>query len=381
MSDAPTTSAPQGAAVPAAEGSAPEASAEEASTGNFAARKRASLEKLRAKAPVRERAEPETSADDDGDVPELGDLSDEDIAALSDGRRAAPKTPKAAGDTIMIGGVEVPVSALSELPDDVLRKIKRKVWSDGGEREVSLAEALEAVPQADGWQRRQWEAAQQRKQLAAIVQRMHDDPVGAMTQVLGSSDAVYAKIMEQLEYDGLPPKERARIDEERRLRQRAARADEYERREQEQQTRAAVERSKATYTASMESALKAAGVPVTQYAIRRMAHAIGAEMDEGILSGEPSPADFARAAKLAAKEYEEERAAWLDGDGEALIAHLGEERARKVARAFAQRMRAAQKTPERRPTPGAAPRSSPAERPKSWEEFFAERDRRLGIRR
>lgn len=329
-----------------------------------------------AKPPV-PRAKTPAAANDNG-----GESDAQLLASLADD--AAPGEP-----TVSIGGHDIPVSALQDLPDDVLRQIKRKIKSGDFEREVSLADALAAVPRVDHVQKRLWEAAQQEKRLEQIAQRMGSDPVGsymALHEVDRATaiDSLSRQLVEQLERDAMPPQERAELDRRAELERKAARADEYERAEQERTLRAEEQQAAKTLRPKLEGALKQAGAPASAYTVQRLAAVVHAAMQEGVIRGAPSDADLAWAADRVATELGAERTAHLgDADGDDLIARVGEETARKIARAYAKRVSKAQPAVRREVANdnGQARARRAAGTKPTWDEFFAERDRRAGIKR
>jgi hypothetical protein len=369
MSDATTTTA------------AAEATPQTITPGEL---RRAALEGRKA------RQEPQTTTD----VVQQHAGAQEAAARQDDGLDAEALEALTANDgtseeTITIGGVEVPVSALTDLPDDVLRKIKRKVKAAGQEREVSLIEALEAVPKAEGWQRRMWEASQREKQLEALASRMAEDPIEAFAKLRGVTrsqalDALGSQLLADLDYESLPPAERAKRDRERELERKAALADELMRRQDEERAKVETERAQKTALATLRTAFQAHGVAETPYAIRRVASIVLDATEAGVIKGDPTASDLEWAAQEVAREQREERESYLspDADGEALIARVGEDRARRIAQAYAARVRAKQSPVTREaPAPGKPRQQAQQQRPSTWDEWQRQADRRQGIRR
>lgn len=287
-------------------------------------------------------------------------------------------------ETITIGGVEVPVAALSDLSDDVLRRIKRKVKAAGEEREISLIEALEAVPKAEGWQRRMWEASKKEKELEAIAKRMGSDHIGAYAALHGVSrreamDALAAQYLREAERDAMSPEERAKAERQDELERKAKLAEEYERKEKERELEAQANTLRQQFMAATKPALTEAGLSASKRNVQAVAQYVSTAIESGIIKGTPGPDDFTWAAKEVAKEISSEREEYLStDDADQLIERIGPERARKIAQAYAKRVRKAAAPVERE---GAAPRRrrEPA-RAQTWEEWQAEADRRMGIR-
>lgn len=314
------------------------------------------------------------------DATEDHGLDAETVEALAGDGDLSPDDP----DTITLGEHTIPLSALSELPDDVLKRIKRKVKAAGEEREISLLDALEAVPRAEGWQRRQWEAAQYEKRLRDAAAQMKRDPIGAAMKLYDVSRAEAIDILAnplaaELEEAQLSPEERAERQRRRDLEERARRADEYERREQEQRQAAEVKRAEQAHMREVGSAIKAAGLPESRHTVGRIATVLTSLYDEGILRGDqaPSPEHYKWAAEQVQKEIAEERAPMLSDPDRFIESHP--EAARAIARAYAQRVKARQAPPEREP--GTAPRQASSGTPKfeSFQEWQAWADRRMGI--
>lgn len=314
------------------------------------------------------------------------DLSDEEIAAL-----ASAKDPKPADDaepTVKLGDAEVPLSALREYlasDDDLLRQVKRKIKAAGEEREISLAEALEAVPKAEGWQKKMYDADQRVKALESVAERMQGDPIGALMALGKSEDEAIEIVAKQLkqrfEIESMTPEQRQEYERRRELEEKAKRADEYEAQERQRREEAEVSKLRESFLGSIKEALGANGVPLTKYAVGRVGYMLEAATANGVINGNPTAADFKWAADQVKREIDEERASYLpdDADGDALIAAVGESQARKIARAYAKRIKASQPVPERQASGTRRP-SNDNGRAKSWDEFFAERDKAMGIR-
>lgn len=314
--------------------------------------------------------------DDDGESADLG-LDDEDAEALEGAGEPGE-------ETIRIGDLDVPLSALSSLPDDVLKRIKRKIKSSGKELEISLADALESVPKAEGWQRRMWEARQKEQGLEKIAQQMGTDPVGAYAALHGVSrsqamDALTAKYMAELEQERMTPEERAKADKQADLERRARRADELEKQERDRAMQAETDNQRRVFVGHTKTALEGAGLASSKRNVQQVALLVDRMMRDGVIKGAPTADDFAEAAKDLAKEIDEERGGWLpeDAEGDALIEKIGIAKARKIAQAMAKRVRKGAPVVERKREPGAAPRTKPAD---SWEEWQARANRRQGIR-
>lgn len=309
-----------------------------------------------------------------------GDLDADTLAAL--------ETAGDGPERVRLGDLEVPLEALQAALDnpELLKKLKRKIKAAGEEREISLADAFDAVPKAEGWQKKQWEAAQRIKQVEGLVEKMKSDPIGAMTQILGSEDVVYDAVLDRLRYQGMSHEDRARIDQERELRRKAELGEEYLRRQEQERVERETAAARQAWQRDIVGALKAAGARGTTWEIQRAAGYVS-EVLQHLPNGQRlTPQQQQQLAQQAAEyvrgERERERAAEIDGlDDDGLLKHIGTDLARRIARAYARQVRAAQGArpePVREPSP---PRQEPGqERPRrSMEDILdelQERDRR-----
>lgn len=307
------------------------------------------------------------------------EASDADLAAVLEAE------PANDGETIEIGGVRVPVEALSSLPDDVLAKIKRKVKAGHKDVEVSLLEALEAVPKAEGWRQRQWEASQHEKKLEAIARQMGSDVIGAYSKLHGVSkaqalEAIAQQYIAAEEYERMDPKAKAEKERLAALEEKARRVEEYERAEKQRELETHTARKREQYLAAIKPAMKAAGLPDSQFAIARVAMLVHSAMEDGTIKGEASADDLRWAAQEVAAEYRaetEQHRPGADASDEDLIAHYGEAEARRIARAYAKRVqRSAAPQPR---SNGSAPKPKPTNGEISsveWSKMQNERMRR-----
>ncbi len=157
-----------------------------------------------------------------------------------------------------------------------------KVRVRGQERELSMAELTKLAEKGGGAEEVYREAAQLRK-------RISEDPLGTIAELKGDkstagkalvrsllADPDVRRVLEQeivahYEYEGLPEDERRRVDEDRQVRAKAQRADEYERQIKAQQ----VEQRTAHYQRHLSTVftreLTALGVPVDSDSLGWMA--------------------------------------------------------------------------------------------------------------
>jgi len=281
--------------------------------------------------------------------------------------------------TVTIGGIEIPIEALADVPDDVLGHIRRKITSAGEEREISLLEALEAVPKADGWQRKQWEAAQKIREVEDVYKRLRADPY-IEAALRGDGDAALraaeARVLEAYRREGMSDEQRAEADRLAELERKAERADEYEKRARKEAEAAQTAKLADYFSSNIKRSLEAAGVPPSDRMLQRAATVMssliegeGRDLTQSELAGA-----FGRVAEFVRDEIEADRGSMFDVDDDAaLIERIGDERARRIAKAYAARVRQAA------PPPTAPAGSKPAprrKRPRSFDELREELERK-----
>lgn len=327
-------------------------------------------------------AEGEPAAGGDGDG-----LDEETLAALAGGDVPDPDEP-----TVTIGEHSIPLSALTEYlstDDDLLGKVKRTIKANGEEREVTLAEALEAVPKAEGFHKKLYELNQERQRLNEAATLMEKDTIQALMRSHNLTreqavDRLATHLHAELEREAMSPEERKAAEERARLEERARIADEYEQRERSRQREAAEAKARETLEPMLNSALEAAGVAPSVYTFGRVGTLLDRAMRDGIITTDlPTEADIRDAAKQVAKETAAERDTYLSGDGDALLERLGPDVARKVAQAYAKQVQARRGSPERPagapPKPKRKPEVDPSEM--DWHDYLAMKDREMGIQR
>lgn len=327
-------------------------------------------------------AAPETASAPAEAAPQASapDLAPEEIDAITGATDES-------GETVTIGGVEVPISALGELPDDVLGKIRRKVKVSGEEREISLAEALQQASLAGGAHDKMREAARVRKEAEALQRKMLSDPLGAIRELAAAEgisrqqaeDLVLRQVSQLLDYDAMSPEQRAEHDKRAEMERRAAEHERWEREQITQRTQqetqqvvaGALERHQLTGDARAERnvAMVAEGIIADLISAGRI-------REDRAIPPQLMAAVMDKAAGHVAQSIEQERArerdAWLEvDDDDALIERIGPERARRIAKAIAAKAKKAA-APQRRPL-GASP---PAPKPRSFADIRAELERK-----
>jgi len=178
---------------------------------------------------------------------------------------AAPETAQAGSETAA--------------PAETKAERKWRLKYEGKDHEVSSEEELLTLAQKGlGADRRFEDAAKTRKeaeaeraQIRTAAKRFAEDPIGAFAALQGDEgraaqviaqqairnprvrEQIEAVLLEQMRYEGLPEADRQRIDEDRRLRERASVADRYEAEEKRRQEEAARSRSAAEHAAKVET--------------------------------------------------------------------------------------------------------------------------------
>lgn len=211
--------------------------------------------------------------------------------------------------------------------------------------------------------RRFEEAATLRKKVADIGKKLGSDAI-VRAYLSGDKQAFFLAVADHLEYENAPPEERKKRDEQRHLRERAARADELEQRDREQSARAEEEQHVARFRKDATAALTAAGVDVDGYSIERWAGEMIAGKER---TGRwPDPAEAAKRVAARLGEVSAKTLARIAGlEGPALLAELDKLGiTQKVRAADAQRLeatRAAASTTKRTTTNTP---STPRDKPK-----------------
>lgn len=298
-------------------------------------------------------------------------------------------TAEPGADTIMLGDVAVPLAALADLPDDVLRNLRRTVRVNGEDREVSIADALSAVSKAEGADAKMREAARQRKEAEAALARVMQDPIAAIAQIAqmnGSTPEearalLEQRLLEQYEYEALDPAERAKVEARREMERKARAFEEYQRAEQERQAQAQHQQHVETMRSQMSSALERAGVAGDAHVFSRAVSIMrGLVTAKGDIPDAQLAAAMDKAVGLAADELGKARASWLDVDDDAvLLERIPEAVQRKIARAYAARAKQATASPRR---PAGAPKAAKQPERKmttdEWRAWLADRDAAAG---
>lgn len=324
----------------------------------------------------------ETSTDTGG-----GDVAPE-TAAEPSAPSAAPDTSEGGGEPT--GGGDVAGDAIAAAKAEEERQARK--WAlkyDGKDHEVTSEEELVKLAQKGlGADRRFEEAATLRKQIEAAARRMADDPLEIMTAIHGDEgkaaqiaarrmlahpkgrEIIEAMLLEQYQYESLPEAERKRLDEDRALRARAARADELEQRERERaeaeqrtaaetKRTAEVERLQRTFADEARASLTAAGLDpndpdiAERWIMQRMA-----AMDQGVeLTAE-------EAAKRVSERVGGSRKGYLESlgklDGDALLESIPAAVLAKIRAADAARLVGKQRAAARQTQTGGKPTPKPA---------------------
>lgn len=160
---------------------------------------------------------------------------------------------------------------------------------DGQEVSMPLSEIVALAQRAKGSEIRFEQAAQQRQQVEALLSRLPEDPVRALVALTGDKSraakqltaslmrdpevraAFESELMSHMQYEALDPAERARVDEDREVRRKAAKADEYEQRERARVMQQEEQRYYRQFSETFPRELEAAGVPSTSATLARLA--------------------------------------------------------------------------------------------------------------
>lgn len=310
-------------------------------------------------------------------------IAPEAVSAAPEGDGAT--TASDAVETIELGGVAVPVSALADLPDEVLRGMTRTVKVNGEEREVSIADALQAVSKAEGADAKMREAAKQRKQAEQALASIIADPLGSIEQIATmrgvsrekAREAVEKALLDRFEYESLDPQKRAELDQRREMERKARAFEEHQKRQAAERERAAHQQTVQTMQEQMTTALDRAGIANDPHAFSRAATIMsGLVSAEGDVPAAQLAAAMDKAVAQAKAEIAATRAGLFQADSdEALLERIPVDVQRKIARAYAAKVKKASASPTR---PRGAPKTAQEPERKmttqEWREWLAERD-------
>jgi len=282
-------------------------------------------------------------------------------------------------DTVMLGDVAVPLAALADLPDDVLRNLKRTVKVNGEEREVSIADALQAVSRAEGADAKMREAARMRR-------LMLEDPLSAVQELarieserqkldvpLDGRALLETALLRQFEQESMTDEERAQWEME----QKAKAFEEYQRAEKERRAQAQHQQHVETMRTQMGEALERAGVAGDGHVFTRAVTIMqGLVAAKGDIPDAQLAAAMDKAVGLAADELGKARTSWLDvEDDAALLERIPADVQRRIARAYAAKTKKAASSPRR---PAGEPKAPAVDvskmTPTEWRAWLAERD-------
>lgn len=217
---------------------------------------------------------------------------------------------------------------------------------NGEEKTVTLDDLRTMAQKGAGAEKRFEEAAQLRKQLESEMEqvrsRLEGDPV-LSAYLSGGREALYAAIEAELEHAALPAEEKVARQRQRDLEAKAAKADEYEKAEQERREAEAAQRAQQHYTAKITEALTGVGVGPKPAAIRRMATLMDTAIEEG------ARVTIAQLAEQVRDEMRGDLTEWMPSEADQLAELLGEGRvkvllARETAR-LKSRSAGVQRTP------------------------------------
>lgn len=258
---------------------------------------------------------------------------------------------------------------------------------NGEDVELTRAEVLARAQKAEGVERKFEEVAKQRKQLEQIAEALQSDPLSALERMMGKEQA-QAQLMERLfsdeamvdrmaqrmlevfEYSEKSPEERAKVDEEKELRRKAKKAEEYEAKQAEARMAQQVERTQAQLKDQFTRALDAHGLGGNALAMRRMSALVEAAIESG-----DRTLTFERVAQSVAEDILGNRNTYLEelagvDDDEKLYGSLPEGLLKRLRAAEARRLKGsvASKVEVAKPN-GAAPKRD--REPRYSEDFFA----------
>lgn len=162
---------------------------------------------------------------------------------------------------------------------------------DGVEEQLTLDEIRTLAQKGKAADKRFQEAAQLRreleergKQFDTVAKRLDEDAL-LRAYLDDNQDEFYELLAQRLEYDQLPPEERAKVDERRELERKAKLHDQTQKEREQEQAAAEVAQYRQRFAAAADQSLAAAGItrdhPEYAYAVERWASEVGAQWEAG----------------------------------------------------------------------------------------------------
>lgn len=202
----------------------------------------------------------------------------------------APDVPEGGGESADLAGAEgtqVPTEGEeTATPPPEERRYTLRV--NGKEVQLTEAEVIERAQKSEAAQRKFDEAAAMRKQvehLIPLASRIEQDEL-VRALVSGDEATFYELLASRLEYEGLAPEDRAKVDADRELRRRAKIGEEAERRAAAERQQAQVQADTRELGAIATRELASVGIsqdsPDFALAVERWAGEMSAALEAGV---------------------------------------------------------------------------------------------------
>ncbi len=261
-------------------------------------------------------------------------------------------------------------------PEERAEPEKTTIKVNGETLELTHDELVKLAQKGSAADRKFRAAAEQRKKVEAAVQKLQGDPLLA-AYLSGGKDAMLDALEKQLEYDQLSPEDRAKADEDRSLREKAKKAEEYEREQSERELEALTVSYQEQWTDIMNQALSSVGLGQDPRAYRELAGAL----ETAIASGQPF--ELATLAREVAQDLNEGASTFAKSKlaglkGEELVTFLGPEVMREVRAYEAARLKGAGANVTKTKRGANGVRGSKAAPKQTTSEFFKELRERGG---
>lgn len=161
-------------------------------------------------------------------------------------------------------------------------EVEEVVYEIGG-KEYTPEEVEKMLEKANGADRKFQEAAEQRKQVEAILASLKDDPISAAKKLgVNIDDKIDDYVVKRMEIDALPPEQQQFYREKERIEREARELQQKQAQLQQAQLQQQADQIQRELTAVYSQALKDAGEPVTEATIAKMGFYAKQDMARGL---------------------------------------------------------------------------------------------------
>lgn len=274
--------------------------------------------------------------------------------AKPDPREALTKKAPAPSE---VNPAEAQEKAKQEAAAEERRKLKLKLKVDGKEEEVEYDEEglKRELQMSRAAQKRMQEAAQLKKDVAALVQSIKENPMEALKSELFGVDVkemVRQQLIREYEESLAPPEDREKMELRRKAEEYERKVKEFEERQRQEEQARFDEQVRVDIRNTLKTALETSGLPQTRETLYEIAQVMKINLAKGLdLTPEQLASETVRRLEGHTGHYLKAL------DGEALVKRLGDDVVKKVVKYMVEKTRsqaqAAAPTPP--PEPVVAP--------------------------